>query len=249
MVLRDGPRPTYDIVLRSVASRRHPLQDGVDLATLPRGGALLAVSDATTNARGVAPEDATQVVMQRLQDTVRSYSARGLLPLPMPLLRALHNELRAWLEAHPGSACGVAQSIVVLNSSGHVQAASVGDTRVFAFKPGRLFRKPRLIELNPPEPGRDPRVMRSALGQMRSGALLMEVAEVRLDVGDLLLVASDGGLPEVGRGDLLDGLQAHAKDRRHRLASLESLCIGLDARAQRIGAYDDDRTIAICERL
>lgn len=249
IVLRDGTTPRFEVHMRCQSSRRHALQDGADVAILPGGGAILTVCDATTNARGVAPEDATQVVMLRLQQAVRDAGARGRRPFPKALTRFVHGELRSWLRQTEGSSCGVAQSIAVLSGSGHLSTSSVGDTRVLVFRPGRLFRKARVDDLNPSSPDSEGRTLRSALGQSRPASLAIECSEAMLEVGDMLVMGSDGGLPQPHRRDLLDGLQAYAADRRRRLASLEGLGSDLEARAQRLGTYDDDRTLLIVERL
>lgn len=249
IVLRNGTRPTFEACLRTVASANHPLQDGACIAPLPTGGVIVAVNDATTNAKGVAPEDATQVVMQTLQEDVNRTVRRGRSISAHQLMRSTHVALRRWLNDRPQSICGVAQSVVVISSTGFVESASIGDTRVLVYQAATFWRRARLVDLNPSASQVNNRSLRSALGQGGQTPLRLELSQAWMKPGDLLLMGSDGGIPPQQTPELANSLAAYTSDRKRHQATLESLAAGLDGWARRQAAYDDDRTLVVLERL
>lgn len=149
-------------------------------------------------------------------------------------------------EASSEAVCGVATSLVLIDPAGHLRSASIGDCRVLLFKPGRLLRRDRLVTLSAPV--RREQRLRSALGQRRD-ALHIDASTATMDKGDLLILASDGGLPEAQLPELALGLRGYAADRRAGRASLAQLGEVLESQARRHLHYDDDRSLLLLERL
>lgn len=244
-VLRCDGKPLFDLYLSAEASRHHPIQDGLCVMQLPGGGVVTGVADAATHALGIHPEDATNVVMQALVAETRSCPSGSTWPAAV--LRRLHRHLCRWMdEASSEAVCGVATSLVLIDPAGHLRSASIGDCRVLLFKPGRLLRRDRLVTLSAPV--RREQRLRSALGQRRD-ALHIDASTATMDKGDLLILASDGGLPEAQLPELALGLRGYAADRRAGRASLAQLGEVLESQARRHLHYDDDRSLLLLERL
>lgn len=243
---------TFEISVSSNASGGHPLQDGVLVIPLPNGDVFVAVMDATTNAKVVRAEHATRLLMHRIVEIVTSaYQAKAPL-LPGSLFKDLHQTMHSWMAEYPGARCGVALSAAVMDASGHTQVATIGDTQVWHFQPKRRwFQSYRLAPLTPAPAARVDGRLNSSLGQSGIDSegytkpLQLELAHAYLAHGDVLLMASDGGLPNPQSADLRNGLIGYAHDRR----CLATLASELDSRARSLGKYDDDRSIVLVKRI
>lgn len=240
-------RPIADVHMRSCASRAHPLHDTLVCLPLGSGGDLvLAVGDATTHAQNVRPEDAAHVNQQGLlRHAAKLQAAAGAAPLL--LTRVLHAGMREWLAEQQG-VVGVAQTLCHIGSGGHVVAASVGDCQALVYRPGSWLRRPRLDFLTAAHAsGVDGQRLKSCIGQ--TAAVLPVVMSVtQLARGDILVLGSDGGLPDADadRSGLLRLFDAYEQGG---LATLAALAEALDARARRRLTYDDDRSLAVLEKL
>jgi hypothetical protein len=148
VTLRDGNTPLGDLYVKCIASRKHTLQDSALWSPLPLGTLLFSVGDATTNAKGVAPEDAMEFVLQSLNEEIFESAKKGFIPRPGMLIPKLNSALSSWLSLQSGAVCGVAQSIAMLNGDGTLQVASVGDTRALLYKPKRFLSPSSLRCLN-----------------------------------------------------------------------------------------------------
>lgn len=250
IIVRDknGQANTFDVFMKTMASRSHPLQDGANVFSLSTGDLVVTDSDASTNTRGgVKPEDATWIVLQHQSTLMQACARLGILPSPGWWLRHQHRTLRDWLETMPGASCGIAQSCAVISASGAVKAGSAGDTQIILLKPGRRYRRPRLISLNSVT-RRSGRENPTALGQSK-WPLSIVVGHAHMDAGDLLVMGSDGGLPLEDDPDLLFELEHYARSRKPGRDTLATLGERLIQRARRKGEYDDDKSLILVERL
>lgn len=243
ITVRGEKTAVADIWTKTAASQRHALQDGVVVATFSDGGCIVAVADATTRAIGVAPEDAMEVVLQALVEQLD----RGESPAVLGALREVDAALRLWLNERPGAVVGVAITIACINSKGHAQLASVGDTRAIRIE-RRFARGPRIISFNPA--GSDPAEgnrLRSALASPKGLAIVTAATQLRR--GDLLCLASDGGLPDHDDSDVIRAFATYVSSRGRGLVTLAQLGQWLDSHARRASSYDDDRSMLLYEQL
>lgn len=249
-VFRRERKAIVEFFIKTTASRAHPLEDTTLLQPGPYGIIVASCADTTTQARGVRPEDAACIAQRTLIKQLTELTVQGEVPSLPKLMRLLHQALREWLIERNGIV-GIAQTIAVLFPSGEVVSITIGDTQAVIYRRAGLLRGSKIIPLaSCISTGRDTR-LQSALGQA-NGPLRIELTTARLNKGDILLLASDGGLPasEGKESSTIKRLfDAYAREKSNGLADLARLGEALDSRAQRLLPYDDDRTILILEKL
>lgn len=203
---------------------------------MPCGNGLrLVVADEISQKVGVAPTEPGRVV----RDALRAAVGR----LADDALDMAHTALSRWLtDQGTGAAAGVCVAIADIQRDKRgrrtLEVASLGDISVFIhharpwpFRPAfRRVVAPHVTTAGGPA---------AYLGRCSNPAI--RSARIRLHQGDIVMLASDGGLGGVSEATIADLLAACARNPLARLAHVLSF---LEAEAS-LNNITDDRTVAL----
>ena len=223
--------------------RRPNNEDRLVVRTLPGDGALIAVAD------GMGGEAAGEIAAQIMADALESF-----LPGPAPatelarLTTTISERILAQAQANPAQeGMGTTVSAALLQGD-QAHWVSLGDSRLYHYRAGQLRQISRdhsflreLLEageMTEAEARTNP--LRHVMDQCAgTPGAVPDVGEVRLELGDLVLVCTDGLHDKVADQDLASQLSVVAATTNDKATSLRNALMTLRDMALDAGGKDN----------